>query len=175
MGRNFDQILAEARQLGSNVEVGVSIVTNQDNGIVSYATGRLKYHPGSLIGPIQRPDRLSTTGSSPLLYYFSDRMIDIDPPDPPPSSGNFPSGHLPRQPFSANATDKLGVSISRGGATGLVTLVAKFTLHSWGNATFSVPVEARGNLLVGVGPPIGNLTDHAVYVISFNGPYRLPA
>jgi hypothetical protein len=170
MGKNFDQILAEARQIGSGARVGVTIVTNQDDGIASYATGDLSYYPGSLIGPIRRPERLSTTGSEPLKYYLSDRMLDIDPPDPP---GSFP--HSPRQPFSANATDKLGVSVSRGVLIpGLGSPVVKFTLHSWGNATFSVPLESRGNLLVGVGAPIGNVTDHAVYVISFTGVFRPP-
>jgi hypothetical protein len=172
MGKNFDQVLAEAEQIGSGARVGVAVVTNQDNGIVSYATGDLSYYPARLIGPILRSHRLSTTGGAPLKYYFSDRMLDIDPPNPP---GSF--GHSPRQPFSANATDELGLSVSKGG--GLIpgvsgSLVAKFTLHSWGNATFSVPVEGMGNLLVGVGPPIGNATDHALYVISFTGVFRPP-
>jgi len=96
-----------------------------------------------------------------LKYYFSDRLLDIDPP---PQPGSF--GNTPRQPFSANAVDKLGVSIS----TNLVgPPVVKFTLHSWNNVTFNVSLESRGNLLVGVGPAIGNQTDHAVYVIALTG------
>lgn len=163
MGKSLDQILAEVSE---GDKVGVSIVTNQDNGTATYAVGDLIYHPASMIGPFMRPARLSTTGGEPLKYFFSDRMLDIDPPPPP---GNF--GNSPRQPFSANSTDKLGVSIS---LHFLGNRVVKFTLHSWGNATFSVPTEPRGNLLVGIGPPIGNASDHAVYVVAFTGITRPP-
>jgi hypothetical protein len=157
MGKNLDQILAEARD---GALVGVTVVTNQDNGIASYGSGSLIYHPASLVGPFFRPARLSTTGGEPLKYYFSDRMLDIDPPASP---GTF--GHTPRQPFSAKAVDKLGVSVS----TVLGSHAVKFTLHTWGNATFTVPMESRGNLLVGIGPPVGNLTNHAIYMVSFIG------
>lgn len=160
---DLEQILSNARDGDS---IGATIVTNQDNNIASYATGALYYHAASLIGPIWRPARLSTSGSDPLKYYFSDRMLDIDPPSP---SGSF--GHSSRQPFSANSIDKLGVSISLMPG---ITRVVKFTLHSWGNATFSVPMEKRGNLLVGTGPSIGNLTNYAVYLVSFNGIFHPP-
>jgi hypothetical protein len=170
MGKNFDEILAEARGVGSGAKVGVTIVTNQDNGIVSYATGELSYFSGLLVGFIQRPERLSSSGSEGLQYSFSDRMLDIDPPSP---AGSF--GHSPRQPFSANATDRVGVSVSRGGLVpGVGAPVVKFTLHSWGNATFSVVMESKGNLLVGTGPPVGALTDHAVYVVAFTGVFHPP-
>jgi len=104
MGKNLDRILAEARD---GALVGVTVVTNQDNGIASYGSGSLVYHPASFVGPFFRPARLSTTGGDPLKYYLSDRMLDIDPP---PSPGTF--GHSPRQPFSAVAVDKVGVSVS---------------------------------------------------------------
>jgi hypothetical protein len=162
MGKNLEQILAE---VSGGDKVSITIVTNQDDGIVSYATGSVIYHPAALIGPFFRPARLSTTGGEPLKSYFGNRMLDIDPPAAP---GTF--GPSPRQPFSANALDKLGVSISLG----LGPRTVKFTLHSWENATFSVSMESRGNLLVGLGAPVGNLTDHAVYVVSFNGVLRPP-
>jgi hypothetical protein len=157
MGKSLDQILNE---VGNGDKVYITIITNQDNGIASYATGSLIFHPASLIGPMFRPARLSTTGGEPLTQYFSDRMLDIDPPSLIESFG-----HSPRQPFSANANDALGVSISLG----IGPRIIKFTLHSWGNATFSVSTESREKLLVGIGPPIGNLTDHSVYVVSFTG------
>ena len=162
MGKGLDQILSEG---GEGTKVTVTVVTNQDNLIASYARGTLIYHPPALVGPIFRGPRLSTSGGESLMYYFSDRMLNIDRP---PNPGEFE--RTPRQPFSANATDELGLSVSSGGFVGSSggTTVAKFTLRSWGNATFSVPMESRGNLLVGIGPPIGNLTDHAVYVISFS-------
>ena len=169
MGQNLDQVLAKARQIGEGAMIGITIVTNQDNGIASYASGLLLFYPRGPIGPFQRPERISSSGREPLNYFFSDRMLDIDPPP----QGGF--GHDPRQPFSANATDKLGVSISKGAlGFGNSPPVVKFTLHSWGNATFSVPLEEKGNLLVGIGPPIGNNTDHAVYVLSFTGVVEPP-
>lgn len=157
MGKSLDQIFAEA---SDGAQVGVTIVTNQDDGIVSYASGNLIHHARianlSVEGiPFVRPARLSTTGGEPLHYYFSNRRLVVDPIDP-----------TPRQPFSINATDKLGISISRNlfGPP-----VVKFTLHSWGNVTFNVSMEARGNLLVGVGPPISGQSDHAAYVVAFTG------
>jgi hypothetical protein len=161
MGKSLDQILTEVHNDGW---IGVTLVTNQDNGICSYASGSARYMPAALVGPFFRPARLTTTGGEPLKAYFSDRMIDIDPP----TSGPF--GHSPRQPFSADATDSVGLSLSLGWGP----RVLKLTLHSWGHATFSVPLEARGNLMVGVGPPVGNLTDQAVYVLSFHGVYNPP-
>ena len=155
---NLEQILS---QIGERDQVGVTIVTNQDNGIASYATGSLIYHAFSLIGPFGRAARLSTSGGDGLKFYFSDRMLDIDPPGDP---GGF--GHPHRQPFSANSIDKLGVSISLLPSN---TKVVKFTLLSWGNATFSISMEKRENLLIGTGPAIGNLTDNAVYLMSFSG------
>ncbi|MCU0450833.1 MAG: hypothetical protein MUC97_13495 [Bernardetiaceae bacterium] len=160
---NLDQALAEVKVGG---QVMVTIVTNQDNGITSYATGALIYHASSMTGPHWRSARLSTTGGSPAKYYFSDRMLDIDPPSPP---GTF--GHSPRQPFSANAIDNLGISIS---LFNLNLIVVKFTLHSWGNATFNVSMEKRGSLLIGTGAPIGNLSDHATYLMSFHGVINPP-
>lgn len=170
MGMGLDQVLAELKQIGSGGAVGVTIVTNQDNGIASYASGSLRYFPGTQVGPIFRGERLSTSGGAPLKYYFSDRMLDIDPPPPPGSFGN-----TPRQPFSANATDKLGMSLSRGGTAGLfLGPVARFTLLSWDNVAFNVAFEEKGNLLVGVGPPVGANTQQAVYLVSFGGIFRPP-
>lgn len=158
MGKSLDEItngLPEGRR------VGITIVTNQDtNSIVGYATGELVYHPATLVlgTPFLRPARLSTTGGDPLKFYFSDRRIAIDPTQP---EGRF--GLDLRQPFSANATDMLGVSVSLG----IGPRTMKLTFLSWGGGTFSVVTEARGNLLVGLGPSLGN-SSSAVYVASFS-------
>jgi hypothetical protein len=167
MGKSLDQVFAEAVD---GAQIGITIVTNQDDGIASYATGQLIHHARianlSVDNPFIRPARLSTTGGDPLQYFFSDRRLDIDQPGP---AGSF--GHTPRQPFSANAIDKLGVSITRNS---FGPPVVRFTLHSWGNVTFSVSMESRGNLLVGVGPAIGGQTDHAIYAVAFTGIFRPP-
>jgi hypothetical protein len=155
MGESLQQIFAEAKTGATGT---VTIVTNQDDGSASYAVGKLVYHGGSVdfkTGFSPR-SRLSTTGGEPLDWYFSDRKLNLDKPIP---------GMLgeSRQPFSANALEKLGVSISDNP---FGPFVMKLTFVTWGNGTSSIPMEPKGKLLVGVGPPLSN-TDHAVYVVSF--------
>lgn len=52
--------------------------------------------------------------------------------------------------------------------------VVRLTFLSWGGGSFSVVTEAKGHLLAGLGPPLGN-APHALYVVSFtempSGPY----
>jgi hypothetical protein len=157
---NIDQVLTEARELGQGAIVGVALVTNQPSGIVSYATGELVYHPASATGTIFLFERLSTSGGNALKYYFSDRRRDVDPP---PQAGQF--AFPPRQPFDVDATDNLGISLSQSPLSGMT---AKFTLLSWQNATFTVALNSLGDLLVGLGPAIGNQPGQATYVISFS-------
>jgi hypothetical protein len=89
-------------------------------------------------------------------------LINIDPPAP----GDI---KLPRQqPFSANATDKLGLSISLGSSPLKVSL----TFLSWGKDKVNMSMEPIGNLLFGIGPPLGIATNEAVYVIAFTGIYK---
>ncbi len=168
MGKSLEQILVAVRD---GDMVGVTLVTNQDAGIVGYATGSLLYHAG--LGGIAsmkvggggfHPPSLSTAASAPLTFYFNDRRLDIDPASP---AGSF--GHSPRQPFSANAVDKLGVSVSIGAGAHVMNL----TFISWGGGVAHVSMEPRGNVLVGTGPPLGDSHD-AIYVVSFGGILRPP-
>ena len=46
MGKSLDQILSEA---GEDTKVTVTVVTNQDNLVASYARGTLIYHPPALV------------------------------------------------------------------------------------------------------------------------------
>ena len=166
MGKNLEQILTE---LGDGDTVGVTLATNQDNGIVGYAIGNLLYHAGSnfhlvKLGPGNAPPSLSTAQGAPLDFYFSDRHLDIDPPSPP---GTF--GHSKRQPFSANARDKLAMSINLGVGARIVNL----TFITWNNATAHVAMQPSGNVLVGVGTSLGESRE-AVYVLSFNGISKPP-
>lgn len=168
MGKNFDQILNELRGLGDDASVNVTLVTNQDNQIVSYATGSLVYHRHRLnMGGLGFDvEALASSPDQPLRYLFSDRMLDIDPP---PDPGSF--GHTPRQPFSANAADKLGMAFVGFISIKTNPITIHLTLLSWGNATFTVELAPVGNLLYGTGVPVGTLTDSAVYVLSFAGPF----
>ena len=109
MGQSIDQILA---QVADGDTVHVVMVSNQDDGIATYTVGGLFYHKATggflLGGPPFRPARLQSSDQS-LQMFFSDRMLNIDPPPP---VGGF--GVTPRQPFNADATEKVGMSISLG-------------------------------------------------------------
>lgn len=165
MGKSYIQILEEARKK-VNVSVKITIVSNQDNGIVGYTTGDIYFSLGSP-GKVTKDGK--TVGFHPdefnankLEYYFSDRMLDVEPP-PLPGSGGF--GHSAKQPFSTKAADNLGVTISQDS---FGRPVAKFVLHSWGDTTFNIPLEVQDNLLIGVGQPVGTNTDHAFYIIALH-------
>ena len=157
MGKSLDQLLSEGFQPAT---VRTTITVSNENGVVGYAVGGLSYQPAQSLGggPFGgiglNPARLI---GMELKFTFSDRTIPIDPP------GAF--GHLPDslQPFSIKHQDKLGVSFSRPAflIAGDAPYRAKFTLLSWDSVSYNVAMEAKGNLLVGIGP--GN----AVYVVSF--------
>ena len=161
MRQSLDQILEEVREGDS---VNVTMVSNQDNGIVGYADGRLRFRnaTGGVLfgGPRYQPARLESVAEKELLFYFSDRMLDIDPP---PVQGDF--GKTPRQPFNANATEKLGMSIFVG--TPHVMQLAAF-----GHKSF-VTLSPMSDLLVGVGPSLGQ-SAAGVVVVAFTGIVRAP-
>jgi hypothetical protein len=162
MGQSLDQLLT---QVGDGDTVNVTIVSNQDNGIASYAIGGLVFHKatGGVIfgGPPFRPARLESDASQPFQMFFSDRKLDIDPP---PEPGTF--GHGSRQPFSANATEKLGVWISVG------TNAHVMQLEVFGSKSLVV-LSAMGDLLVGLGPSFGH-SAAGVFVVAFEGITRPP-
>jgi hypothetical protein len=162
MGQSLDQILA---QVADGDTVNVTMVSNQDNGIASYAVGGLVFHKatGGIIfgGPPFRPARLESNASQPFAMFFSDRRLSIDPP---PSPGTF--GHGPRQPFNANATEKLGMSISLGSSVHAMRLTVF-------GSTSSVMLSPMGDLLVGLGPSLGH-SPAGVFVVAFMGITRPP-
>ena len=93
--------------------------------------------------------------------FFSDRMLEIDPPSAPGTLG-----HSPRQPFNANATEKLGVSISLGTASHVMQLAV------FGSKSL-VTLSPMGDLLVGLGPSLGS-SAAGVFVVAFVGIVRPP-
>lgn len=160
MGMNLEQVLTQARG-GSSV--GITLVSNQDNGIASYAVGSLIFHPATggkvFGGPRLRPAHMESDAAHPLVMFFSDRRLSIDPP---PTPGSFGGG--PRQPFSANATEALGVLVAPGLGDHQTVRVS---ITVFGNSS-TFDMERRGNLLVGVGPPLGP-SPEAVYILAFTG------
>jgi len=66
MGISLQEVVADA---GENDNVGVTVVTLQDDGLASYASGTLLFHPGSgagVLGGVHRAPRLTTTGTKAL-------------------------------------------------------------------------------------------------------------
>ncbi len=161
MGQSLDQILA---QVADGDSVNVTLASNQDNGIVGYAIGGLVFHKSTggvfVGGPPLRLARLASNPGQELLFFFSDRKLNIDPP---PAPGTF--GNSPRQPFNANATEGLGMSITLG--TPHVMELAVFGGKSL------VSLSPMGDLLVGLGPSLGN-SAAGVFVVAFTGIVRPP-
>jgi len=168
----LEDVFTQMRGEPAGSVLPVSLVTNQPGGEVSYATGLLSFHPGQLAGgklPIFLPDRLVGPAGG-LDYLFSDRMSNLAEPPPPP--GQFGFGHS--NPFSVDRADKLGLSISKATFGGAIT--ATFTLLSWGNAHFSVPLSDQSdNVATGMGPGVGAGSPGAFYVFSFGQPIRPPS
>ncbi|WP_280310369.1 hypothetical protein [Nocardia abscessus] len=185
---NFADVMAEARRFHDhlpgekhhtpgryNQDLWVAITTNQQGWggpidpnaklgmIVSYARGQVQYaraplpkHPWT-----QMWDRLETSRGTGLKYVFDNR-VNSWPAEPGQLGG-------PRQPFNTRQADSLGFEISGDP----VKPTATFTLRSWGNAKFEVPLTSMGGILVGTGPAIGNAAgiDKAVYTVAFEISY----
>lgn len=156
MGVTLEDILAKAKN-GSTVNM--TIASNEEDGIASYAAGGLVFTPqtgGELVdGPPLKPAHMRTAPGTPMKYHFSDRRRDIDA-----QAGPF--GRTPRQPFDADATEPLTVSVTRmSGPKPAVTL-------SFFGGTATLEMERQGKLLVGRGPALGQ-SEGGVYVISFTG------
>ncbi len=155
----------------SNPEAGfpVTLVTNQPGGEVSYASGLFTFSPGRIASPtlpIFLPDRL-VGPSDGLAYLFSDRQSLLqEPPSPGLSFGHS-------NPFSVDRADRLGVTISHNllGSG----FVANFTLLSWGNLHFQVPLTDQSDgVATGMGAGVGASSSGAYYVFSFGNPIEPP-
>jgi hypothetical protein len=155
MGLTVDEILATAQK---DASVKMTIVSNEEDGIASYASGLLTYTPSTggvvLGGPKLQPATLAGT----MKYLFSDRQFPIDPK---PSAGSFGSVAPRQQQFDGKAPEPLAVSMT---LTSTPTVPVKLSFFG---GTATVSMERRGKLLVGVGPSLGQ-SQGGVYVISFN-------
>lgn len=153
---SFDDCVAVLREAGRGL-VDVTLVTNQEDGVASYASGSLRYHKPFTEGgiPIPQTERLET--ESALEYIFSD-VVSFWPAPP----GGFAGA---RQPFATSArVDRLGLMIRPR------TLTAVLTLESWNNHRFTVNLERKGDLLVGIGTPVGGGADSAIYTLALYKP-----
>ena len=163
MGLSPDTVLAQATE-GDLVDV--TLVSNEDDGIASYAAGTLVFRAATggtvLGGPRLKPARMETISGQPLKYLFSDRRLNIDPPPPEDTFAGDP-----RQPFSANAVEPLSVSMT---LTSSPTLPVKLSFFG---GTSKLDMDKRGKLLVGVGPSLGP-SEGGMYVLSFTRLHKPP-
>lgn len=148
MGQSLDQILADTADGGS---VNVTIVSNEDDGVASYAVGDLVFHKGNL--EERRPAFLEPDPAAPFFsMFFSDRATDIPP--------------LGLQRFRADETEQLGVSIQLG-TTGTHVMQLKVF-----GTTSPVTLSPMGDLLVGLGPSLSR-SAAGVFVVSFQAPSQI--
>ena len=165
MPQGLEQVTGSAVD-GSRVTV--TIASNQDNGLVSYATGSLVYHPATIaakVGGVSRQARLDPDPAGPFRILFSDRtsQVDVPPaaaPAPPGQTPSFGAGAGNTQPFDLDQPDSMTVSITLG-----VASVMHLGLF---NSNSIVMLKPLGDLLVGLGPSLGN-SAAGVFVVALTG------
>ncbi len=157
MGMNLEKVLTDAKDGGS---VNITLVSNQNNGIASYAEGSLIFHSktgGTVLGgPPLKPAHMESV--CPLKMFFSDRRLSVDPPP----TGGF--GITPRQPFNANQTEVLGLSVNTGFGDHKTISVSIKVFGS----SLKFNMERLGDLYVGTGPSLSK-SSGAVFVLAFTG------
>ena len=142
MGQSLDQMLAGA--IDGVSRVNVTIASNEDDGVASFAQGQLVFHAGNLEKGL--PASLQPDPGVTFTMFFSDR-------------------HTGLQPFAADQTEQLGVSITLGTTGAHVMHLAVFGTNS------PVRLSPMGDLLVGLGPSLSR-SAAGVFVASFKLPDR---
>ena len=127
--------------------VDCSIVSNQGDTVVSFATGVLEFSAGEIaLDVVEIPPKF--TGE--LVRRFSDRR----------GSDNVP--------FDSQYGDKIRVTIS--GGKGPVVHLSPSTIAiesvSPGNVTFGFEVQCLAGIIYGVGKPVSSNVTEALYLIS---------
>jgi hypothetical protein len=123
-----------------------TLVTNQDNMIVGYAVGDLKYTAS--------PPRFE----GELTHYFSDRHW-ADP---------VVQGI---KPFSPRWTDRTRISLELSRSGGVIVTI---TPQSNEPGTIIQILGCEGNVIYGIGRGIGGHSPTAIYLISVSAPLALP-
>lgn len=146
MAMNLELILTKAKD-GSTVFI--TLVSNQSNGIASYAEGSLIFRPqtgGTVLGgPLLRPAHMES--ASPIKMYFSYRRLST-----------------PGQPFDVNDTEPLSVTVSTGLGDHKTISVS---IKAFGS-TSKFTMDRLGDLYVGMGPSLSK-SSGAVFVLAFTG------
>lgn len=137
MGQSLDQLLAGA--IDGVTRVNVTIASNEDDGVAGFAQGQLVFHKGNL--ETGAPASLEPDPGVTFAMFFSDR-------------------HTGLQPFAADQTEQLGMSITLGAAGTHVMHLAVFGTNS------PVQLSPMGDLLVGLGPSLSR-SAAGVFIASF--------
>ncbi len=159
MGLSLEQVLSE---IGNGGKVQVTMASNQDNGLVSYSFGELTFHPATG-GPVLGSFRKAHFDSgAPFKMFFSDRLRQVDslPPQGTPDNPVLGGVPQPRQPFDVDRFEEMGVSLTLGAGVHLMSI-------SLFNSRSIVTLTEKGDLLVGLGPSLGN-SAAGFFVVSFN-------
>ncbi len=167
MGYTLEKAFEKAREYSKGPTAQVTIVTNQENGLVGYATGGLLFQPFSNKGkvPVISFERFYTSAKKELRCLISNRVTKVGPA--PPKGGK---DLREEQPFALTLPDKWGLVL-----TSEPIMQAEFTLVSQGNKKFQVPLIEVGNIMMGVGPALGSGARRAVYLIAItdiSGPVK---
>lgn len=151
MGYSIDEIVSNCDE---GYFVKATIASNQDDGVVSYATGGFVYHPFSL--KTGQHARLLSDG--PFTMLFSDRTRDTAI-----GGGELSFPNVERQPFDLHEAEQdVGVLVSIGPGEHRIRLSV-----FGGQSTFTV--RPMGNLLVGQGPSVSPSGRPAVFVLALTG------
>ena len=175
MGLSFDQVLNQLRTIGDGAQVEMTLVSNQDDQVVSYARGFLHYHIHHFVVEEGLSRTVESLVSDSFPYLFN---VNIDPVF---VNTDTVDKALP-QPFSVKIADQLAEQLQVSFhstpeiATNPVTI--ELTLLSQGDVDdrFSVELTPLGDVLHGVGRHVGqpqaidDFVAEAVYLVSFGKP-----
>jgi len=160
----FDNLVSLVEDRSNKPASGIActLSSNQSDGIVSYATGRLQLIPAVTANPnapsegpafLHQPARLE----GELEQVISDRVRMT----PVPGS-DFSGQNL----FDAQKADRLKISITTEKFDDEKLLVT-ITWLTWGETSFTFSPQCVGGLLIGMGDPVGRNALQAFYTISF--------
>lgn len=126
-----------------------TLVTNQDNMVVGYAVGDLKYEPN--------PPRFE----GELTHYFSDRHWAD-----PVAQGI--------KPFSPRWTDRTKLVLAATLQGGIAVTVSTISRDKDGPPCSIQILGCEGNVIYGIGNGIGAQAPTAIYLISVSAPLAQP-
>ena len=131
------------------VMVDCTMVSNQGDGMVSYASGVLEFSPArALVDVIEQPAQFN----GELVRFFS------------------AGGDSNNTPFVAQNTDTIRLSIS-GGAGPIVLPSPRrltITLINQANSSYGFEPQCLADVIYGVGKAVGSTVPEALYLVSLS-------